>query len=204
MTIHRASNRPSAAQAYQCKITQLPGMATQMQLKGLQGSQIRNRKRVNYNQRPSWIWAFQVSGLPQLLGVSLMIVFTCQDHMLESLKIAFFVVILDSKYSKMTPKFVKQKSHWLHSSIKFANPVFVWKEITCPPRLLERKRNNKVVSFSALFYKFTLTWITKKELEWVIENKGDEFRREKNTEIQSGGEKMRNEASKVKMSGGEK
>ena len=34
----------------------------------------------------------------------------------------FFVVILDSKYSKMTPKFVKQKSHWLHSSIKFANP----------------------------------------------------------------------------------
>ena len=35
---------------------------------------------------------------------------------------AFFAVILDSKYSKMTPKFVKQKSHWLHSSIKFANP----------------------------------------------------------------------------------
>ena len=32
-------------------------------------------------------------------------------------------VILDSKYPRMTPKFVKQKSHWLHSSIKFANPV---------------------------------------------------------------------------------
>ena len=48
-----------------------------------------------------------------------MIVYTCQDHLLESLKMAFFV---DSKYSKMTPKFVKQKSHWLHSSIKFANP----------------------------------------------------------------------------------
>ena len=32
-------------------------------------------------------------------------------------------VILDSKYPKMTPKFVKQKSHWFHSSIKFANPV---------------------------------------------------------------------------------
>ena len=32
-------------------------------------------------------------------------------------------VILDSKYPKMTPKFVKQKSHWLHSSIKFANPA---------------------------------------------------------------------------------
>ena len=29
----------------------------------------------------------------------------------KSLKLAFFVVILDSKYSIMTPKFVKQKSH---------------------------------------------------------------------------------------------
>ena len=64
--------------------------------------------------RPSWIWAFQVSGPPQLLRVSLMIVYTCQDHVLESL-------ILDSKYSKMTPKFVKKKSHWLHSSTEFAN-----------------------------------------------------------------------------------
>ena len=44
-----------------------------------------------------------------------MIVYTCRNHVLESL-------ILDSKYSKMTPKFVKQKSQWLHSSIKFANP----------------------------------------------------------------------------------
>ena len=39
---------------------------------------------------------------------------------------------------------------------------------------------------------FTLTWITEKELERVTENKGDEFRREKNMKIQSGGEKMRN------------
>ena len=39
---------------------------------------------------------------------------------------------------------------------------------------------------------FTLTWITEEELERVIENKGDEFRRKKNMEIQSGGEKMRN------------
>ena len=39
---------------------------------------------------------------------------------------------------------------------------------------------------------FTLTWITEKELERVIENNGDEFRRKKNMEIQSGGEKMRN------------
>ena len=55
-----------------------------------------------------------------------------------------------------------------------------------------RPDNNKVVSFSALFLVFTLTWITEKELERVIENKGDEFRRKKNMEIQSGGEKMRN------------
>ena len=38
---------------------------------------------------------------------------------------------------------------------------------------------------------FTLTLITDKELERVIENKGDKFRRKKNMEIQSGGEKMR-------------
>ena len=37
---------------------------------------------------------------------------------------AFFVVILDSKFSKMTPKFVKRKSQWLHSSKKFAIPAF--------------------------------------------------------------------------------
>ena len=47
------------------------------------------------------------------------------------------------------------------------------------------------MSFSALFFMFTVTWITEKELERVIENKGDEFRRKKNMEIQSGGEKMR-------------
>ena len=39
---------------------------------------------------------------------------------------------------------------------------------------------------------FTLTWTTEKELERVIENKRDEFRRKKNMEIQSDGEKMRN------------
>ena len=39
---------------------------------------------------------------------------------------------------------------------------------------------------------FARTWITEKELEQVIENKGDEFRRKKNMEIHSGGEKMRN------------
>ena len=44
---------------------------------------------------------------------------------LSNVTLFFFFVVLheSSKYSKMTPKFVKQKSHWLHSSIKFANPV---------------------------------------------------------------------------------
>ena len=39
---------------------------------------------------------------------------------------------------------------------------------------------------------FTLTWTTEKELERVIENKGDEIRRKKNMEIQRRGEKKRN------------
>ena len=52
-------------------------------------------------------------------------------------------------------------------------------------RIFRKKNNNKVVSFSALFFMFTLTWITEKELERVIENKGDEFRREKNMEIEA-------------------
>ena len=48
------------------------------------------------------------------------------------------------------------------------------------------------MSFSALFFMFTLTWITEKELGPVNEKKGGEFRRKKNMEIQRGGEKMRN------------
>ena len=59
-------------------------------------------------------------------------------------------------------------------------------------RTFRKKNNNKVVSFRRYFFMFTLTWITEKELERVIENKRDEFRRKKNMEIQSGGEKMRN------------
>ena len=58
-------------------------------------------------------------------------------------------------------------------------------------RTLERK-NNKVVSFSTLLLMLTLTWITEKELERVIENKRDEFCRKKNMKIQSGCETMRN------------
>ena len=60
------------------------------------------------------------------------------------------------------------------------------------PGLLDRKNNNKVVSFSTLFFMFTLTWITEKELERVTENKRDEFCRKKNMKIQSGCEIMRN------------
>ena len=46
------------------------------------------------------------------------------------------------------------------------------------------KKNNKLVSLSALFFMFiTLTWIIEKELERVIENKGDEFRVNKNMKI---------------------
>ena len=61
--------------------------------------------------------------------------------------------------------------------------VYIWKEIGCPPGLLEREKNNKVVSFSTLFLMFTLTWITEKELERVTENKGDEFRWKKNMNV---------------------
>ena len=38
----------------------------------------------------------------------------------------------------------------------------------------------------------TVTWTTEKELERVIENKGNEFLRKKKHGIQSGGEKMSN------------
>ena len=48
------------------------------------------------------------------------------------------------------------------------------------------------MSFSTLFLMFTLTWITEKELERVIENKRNEFCWKKNMTIQSGGEAMRN------------
>ena len=59
------------------------------------------------------------------------------------------------------------------------------KKIARPPGGFERKKNNsnKVVSFLTLFFMFTPTWITEKELERVIENKGDEFRWKKNMKI---------------------
>ena len=70
--------------------------------------------------------------------------------------------------------------------------VLFGKEIAWPPEPVERRNNNKVVSFSTFFLMFALTWIKEKELERAIENKGDEFRRKKNVKIQNRGEKMRN------------
>ena len=64
-----------------------------------------------------------------------------------------------------------------------ATQGFIWKEIAWPPGLLERKNNDKVVSFSTLFLMFTLTWITEKELVRVIENKRDECCRKKNIKL---------------------
>ena len=60
------------------------------------------------------------------------------------------------------------------------------------PDFQKEKITTKSCLLRRYFFMFTLTWITEKELERVIENKGDEFRREKNMEIQSGGKKMRN------------
>ena len=77
-------------------------------------------------------------------------------------------------------------------------------------RTFRKKKQQQSLFFPTLFFMFTQTWITAKELQRVIENKGDEFRRKRNKEIQSGGEKIRNArgqqeaASKVKMSGSEK
>ena len=53
----------------------------------------------------------------------------------------------------------------------------------------KKKQQQSRVFFGVVF---TQTWITEKGREQVIENKGDEFRRKKNMEIQSGGDKMRN------------
>ena len=47
----------------------------------------------------------------------------------------------------------------------------------------KKKQQQKVVSFSTLFFMFTLTWITEKELERVIENKRDKFCRKENMKI---------------------
>ena len=60
------------------------------------------------------------------------------------------------------------------------------------PDFWKEKATTKSCLFRRFFFMFTLTWVTEKELERVIENKVDEFRKKKNMEIQSGDEKMRN------------
>ena len=90
---------------------------------------------------PSWIWAFQVSGPPQLLRVSLTIVYTCHDHVLESLKMAFFVGILDSKYSKM--KFCKPcncVTHLVVFSLKYFLPGNYHSKLTLSDRIQGAKK----------------------------------------------------------------
>ena len=62
-------------------------------------------------------------------------------------------------------------------------------------RTFRKKKQQQSRVFFGVIFMFTLTWITEKEPERVIENKGDEFRRKKNMEIQGGGEKMRNASS---------
>ena len=46
----------------------------------------------------------------------------------------------------------------------------------------EKKQQQSRASFFDVIFLSTLTWITEKELERVIKNKGDEFRWKKNTE----------------------
>ena len=48
---------------------------------------------------------------------------TDYELLFKKYSIAFLVLLLDSRYSKMTAKLVKQKSHSLYPSIRFANPV---------------------------------------------------------------------------------
>ena len=74
---------------------------------------------------------------PQLLHVSIMIAHNyvlepCagiasvskrpSEEPLKEYHIAFSVVLLDSKYSIMTPKFVKQKSHYPVNRVSFDLP----------------------------------------------------------------------------------
>ena len=68
-------------------------------------------------------------------------------------------------------------------------------------RTFRKKKQQQSRVFFGVIFMFTLTWITEKETA----NKGDEFRRKKNMEIQSDGEKMRNASGQQgEMSGSEK
>ena len=68
----------------------------------------------------------------------------------------------------------------------------------------KKKQQQSRAFFGVIFYVYTNV-DTEKEQERITENKGDEFRRKKNMEIQGCAEKLGMlEASKVKMSGSEK
>ena len=69
-----------------------------------------------------------------------------------------------------------------------ATQGFIWKEVAWPPGLLER---NKVVSFAALFFMFTLTWITEKERVIERRRKGRERKRRKKMKRKERNEKKR-------------
>ena len=63
----------------------------------------------------------------------------------------------------------------------------------------EKKQQQSRASFFDVIFLSTLTWITEKELERVIKNKGDEFRwKKKHRKFHSSGEKMRNASSQQK------
>ena len=56
----------------------------------------------------------------------------------------------------------------------------------------QKTQQQSHVFFNVIFYVYTNADNRDWELEQVIENKRDEFRRKKNIKIQSGGERMRN------------
>ena len=53
----------------------------------------------------------------------------------------------------MTPKFVKQKSHWLHSSIKFANPAKIF-----TPFLESLPKNYCMIASPTLNRRTDMSW----------------------------------------------
>ena len=58
----------------------------------------------------------------------------------------------------------------------------------------DKKQQQSRASFFDVIFLSKFPWITEKELEQVIENKGDEFRWKKTCKFHSGGEKMRNDS----------
>ena len=73
-----------------------------------------------------WLQKFSVVKEFFSLPFSKQVQFTLRtdyELLFQKYSIAFLVLLFDSRYSKMIPKLVKQKSHSLYPSIRFANPV---------------------------------------------------------------------------------